>query len=93
MREDIRMKVLDLLKTYPDNMRKIAQLNYELAHPSQISATEMLEAMAFKKGNGERHSVGEVSDKTLYIKHALDVGTQCRGCLFCWKADEMTTLD
>ena len=26
MREDIRMKVLDLLKTYPDNMRKIAQL-------------------------------------------------------------------
>lgn len=67
MREDIRMKVLDLLKTYPDNMRKIAQLNYELAHPSQISATEMLEAMAFKKGNGERHSVGEVSDKTLYI--------------------------
>ena len=67
MREDIRMKVLDLLKAYPDNMRKIAQLNYELAHPSQISATEMLEAMAFKKGNSERHSVGEVSDKTLYI--------------------------
>ena len=30
MREDIRMKVLDLLKTYPDNMRKIAQLNYFL---------------------------------------------------------------
>ena len=48
MREDIRMKVLDLLKTYPDNMRKIAQLNYELAHPSQISATEMLEAMVPK---------------------------------------------
>ena len=42
MREDIRMKVLDLLKAYPDNMRKIAQLNYELEHPSQISATEML---------------------------------------------------
>ncbi len=67
MREDIRMKVIAMLNEYPDNMRKIAQLNYELAHPSQISATEMLEAMAFKKGNGERHSVGEVSDKTLYI--------------------------
>lgn len=90
MREDIRMKVLDLLKTYPDNMRKIAQLNYELAHPSQISATEMLEAMAFKKGNGERHSVGEVSDKTLYIamnyrNEAFRKTVKClRIIIACW---------
>ena len=67
MREDIRMKVIAMLKEYPDNMRKIAQLKYELAHSSKISETEVLEAMAFKRGDGERYPIGEVSDKTLYI--------------------------
>ena len=68
MSEDAKKCVLHLLEEYRKNIRKIAQLRYELEHPSLVSPAEMMEAMTFAKGTREgSRPVGYVSDKTLYI--------------------------
>ena len=60
-------QVIRLLKDYSKYQRKIALLRYELEHPAQISPDEMLDAMAFARGDGSGRSEGTVSNKTLYI--------------------------
>ncbi len=68
MSEDAKKCVLHLLEEYRTNIRKIAQLRYELEHPTLVSPAEMMEAMTFAKGIGEgSRPTGYVSDKTLYI--------------------------
>ena len=66
MSEDTKKRVLHLLEEYRMNIRRIAQLRYELEHPALVSPTEMMEAMTFAKGTGEGpRPAGYVSDKTL----------------------------
>ncbi len=68
MKKLIRVQVIKMLESYPINIRKIAQLRYELEHPALVSPAEMMEAMTFAKGTGEgSRPTGYVSDKTLYI--------------------------
>jgi len=68
MSEENKKYVQHLLEEYRMNVRKIAQLRYELEHPALVSPAEIIEAMTFTKGSGEgARPVGCVSDKTLYI--------------------------
>ncbi len=68
MSADAKKCVLHLLEEYRMNIRKIAQLRYELEHPALVSPAEIMEAMTFAKGTGEgSRPTGYVSDKTLYI--------------------------
>jgi len=61
MSEQIKEKVLSLLKNYPEMSRRIAALRYELAHPVRVSPQEMLEAMVFHRG--EEGSTANTSDR------------------------------
>lgn len=64
----LKQQVMDLLVNYPELNKKIALLHYELEHPSQVSATEMIEAMNFAHHDSEGgHPKGAISNKTLYI--------------------------
>lgn len=67
MREQLKTTVISLLAGYPDMMRKIAVLRYELEHPTAVSPDEMISAMSFAHGDGTGHSAGHISNKTLYI--------------------------
>lgn len=60
-------QVTALLEGYTDMRRKIAVLRYELEHPATVSPDEMIEALSFARGDGEGHSSGHISNKTLYI--------------------------
>lgn len=62
-----RAHILQLLEGYPERARKISLLRYELNHAGQISKNEMIEAMTLGHGDGNGHSDGRISDKTLYI--------------------------
>ena len=65
---DTRKQVIELLKAYPEMLRQITLLRYELEHPANISADEMISAMSFAKRDGEGgRPAGVVSNKTLYI--------------------------
>jgi len=67
MNERIRAKVVHMLENYLQNVRKIAQLHYELEHPKLVSSSEIIEAMSFAKSPSEgSRSVSCVSDKTPY---------------------------
>ncbi len=59
--------VENLLKGYPKRERKIAVLQYNLAHPARLSKTEQIEAMTYGRGDSLGQSKGRVSNKTLYI--------------------------
>lgn len=68
MNTDTKAYVLNLLETYPKRKREIDALHYELAHPSQVSRNEQIEAMSFAHGTAEgRPGAGHISNKTLYI--------------------------
>ena len=66
MNTEIRNKVIERLKSYPELIQKRNILRYELEHPNVVSDEEMLEAMNFLKGSGGIPH-GGVSNKTLYI--------------------------
>lgn len=67
MTEAIKSGVLDLLKNYIINHRKMAVLRYELEHPGNITPDEMIDAMAFAHGGDGAPPTGHISNKTLYI--------------------------
>lgn len=68
MNKAIKAHVMSLLEKHPENMRKIAQLRYELTHSSTVSPAEMIEAMSLSRGSGDGQSpTGHISNKTLYI--------------------------
>ena len=66
MNTEVRNKVIERLKSYPELIQKRNILRYELEHPTVVSDSEMLEAMNFLKGSGGIPH-GGVSNKTLYI--------------------------
>ena len=66
--QELKRKMIRLLKTYPINAKKLALLRNELSSFTQVTPEEMLEAMVFAKGEeGARPAVGHVSDKTAHI--------------------------
>lgn len=66
MNIEIRNKVIEQLKSYPELVQKRDILRYELEHPAVVSDEEMVEAMNFLKGSGSI-PFGGISNKTLYI--------------------------
>lgn len=65
--DEIRTMVRAILTQYHETQRRIEMLRYEMAHPSDISAEEMIEALTFAHGNYVGSTPGYISDKTLYI--------------------------
>ena len=63
---NVKDYVVQELESYPRTLRQIAVLRYELEHPVQVSTEEMLDAMAFARGEHFGVAPGHVSDKTLY---------------------------
>ena len=64
---NIREYVLRELENYPRILRQIAVLRYEMEHPAKVSEEEMLDAMAFARGEHTGSAPGHISDKTFYI--------------------------
>lgn len=62
-----REQVQELLEQYPELVRKISILRFELQRPPAISPEEMIDTMNFTHGHGEGHVSGVVSNKTMYI--------------------------
>lgn len=60
-------RVLRVLNDYPNMMRKISILRYELEHPTTVTPEDMLEAMNYAHGDGGGVPSSTVSNKTLYI--------------------------
>lgn len=60
-------RVLHVLNDYPNMMRKISILRFELEHPTTVAPEDMLEAMNYAHGDGGGVPNGTVSNKTLYI--------------------------
>lgn len=66
--KQICAKVLTLLQGYAEDKKKLALLWREWGNPVTISAQEMLEAMAFSRGeDGSKPQGGHISDKTFQI--------------------------
>lgn len=65
---ELKSQVNNLLRNYRTDIRKVALLRYELANLSPVTPAEVLEAMAFSKGEGGiRPPVGHISDRTYQI--------------------------
>lgn len=67
MNQPIYDEVLSLLEQYPDMLIKISLLKYELEHPARISEKQMIDTLAFARGDGNGKVPGRISNKTLYI--------------------------
>lgn len=66
--QELKQKMIRLLKTYIINTKKLALLRNELSSFAHITPDEMLETMVFAKcESGARPAVGQVSDKTAHI--------------------------
>ncbi len=65
---ELRRQVLALLEAYPDKVRQINILNYELIRAAGLSEDELIGQMALP-GHRDGPGVysGQVSDKTMYI--------------------------
>ena len=61
--------VTGLLESYQKRTKQIELLHFELAHPVQVTASEMIGALALahSEEGGGGHPGGHASDKTLYI--------------------------
>ena len=67
MSAEMIKKVGDLLENYCERKWKIAVLQHKLKNPVKVTATEVAEAMNYAHGDGQGHTPGRVSNKTLYI--------------------------
>ena len=67
MHNDISIEVIYQLKDYNAKKRRIKVLRYELEHPANASYDDVIDALSFAKGTGEGHSIGHISNKTMYI--------------------------
>lgn len=66
--QELKQKMIQLLKAYATNIKKLALLRNELSSFAHITPDEILETMVFAKGeSGARPAVGHVSDKTAHI--------------------------
>lgn len=62
-----REQILQLLEEYPELIRNVSILRFELQRPPAISPEEMIDSMNFVRGSGEGHVAGAISNKTMYI--------------------------
>lgn len=62
-----RASVQHLLEQYPELIRKISILRFELQHPSTVSPDDMINIMNFGHRTSEGHVSGVISNKTMYI--------------------------
>ena len=76
MNTEMKNRVLELLDNYHKRARLIALLRYELAHPAQVTETDLIGAMNFARQEGAGRPEGHISNKTLYI--ALNYQDQAR---------------
>jgi hypothetical protein len=62
-------KIIGILKSYPHKKRQIEQLRFELAHPAEIGADELIDALALAGKPAEEGGIrgGRVSDRTMAI--------------------------
>ena len=67
MNDEVKNKVIELLKTTPERLRTIDMLYFEYQNSVLISPDEMLEAMAYAHGEGGGFVPGTISDKTVSI--------------------------
>lgn len=69
MSTETKAYVVGLLESYQKRKKQIELLHYELAHPVQVSANEMIGALALshRDSSSGGHPGGHASDKTLYI--------------------------
>lgn len=67
MSAEMIKKVRELLDTYRDREWRIAVLRHRMKTPVMVSDDEVAEAMNFARGDGQGHTPGRVSNKTLYI--------------------------
>lgn len=66
--QELKQKMIQLLKAYATNIKKLALLRNELSSFTHVTPDEMLETMIFSKcESGARPAVGHVSDKTAHI--------------------------
>ena len=66
-KKEMRDWVVQELNSYPEKIRQVRILRYELEHMPTVSPNEVLEAMSYAHGDEKNHSAGHISDKTLYI--------------------------
>lgn len=67
MSAEMIKKVENLLKSYREREWKIAVLQHKMKNPVRVTETEVAEAMNYAHGDGQGHTPGRVSNKTLYI--------------------------
>ena len=67
MSAEMIKKVENLLKSYREREWKIAVLQHKMKNPVRVTETEVAEAMNYAHGDGQEHTPGRVSNKTLYI--------------------------
>jgi len=70
----IKTQILKMLENYPLNIRKIAQLRYELEHPALVSPAEMMEAMNYQETAARLNdeSREEIVSKLIPLEHEVD---------------------
>lgn len=68
----VRGYVLRTLEEYPNIVRRIAILRYEIEHPIVVSPDEVIDSMNFSRSYSHSRNSGNISNKTLYI--ALNYG-------------------
>ena len=74
--EETRKMVIDLLSQFRENQRRIELLRYEMEHPVTVSGEEIIDALAFGHADHMEPSVGQMSNKTLYIALNYQAKTQ-----------------
>ena len=67
MSNTTQARVMALLETYPDNIRKIAVYRYELEHMASVTPDEVIGSMNFTHSDGIGTVTGHISNKTAYI--------------------------
>ena len=67
MSAEMIKKVENLLKSYREREWKIAVLQHKMKNPVRVTETEVAEVMNYAHGDGQGHTPGRVSNKTLYI--------------------------
>ena len=65
-------KLVELLENYRSNERKVKVLQFELANRSQLTGSELIEAMSLSVPEGLGGLTGHISDKTMRIALQYD---------------------
>ena len=86
MEQNTQEKVIHILTGLPDLTKKIDLLRFEIDECGQVSRKEMLDALAFSRGDGISSASGHISNKTLYIalnyeEKAQEINTEAKASI------------